>query len=152
MKNILKNYGFIICMLTGIVAGCIVGLVWPGATVLEPLGTLFTNLMFCIVVPMVFCSIASAIANMSSAKRAGKIMGVTIATFCVTAGIAALIMYIIARVFPIVGGAYEIVEGEVVDEAFCAVYTVAVLIMVGGIEGVGNDDNVIAFITLISID
>ena len=113
MKNLLKNYGFIICMLVGIIAGCIVGLVWPGATVLEPLGTIFTNLMFCIVVPMVFCSISSAIANMSSAKRAGKIMGVTVLTFCVTAGIAALIMYIIARVFPIVGGAYEIVEGEV---------------------------------------
>ena len=113
MKNLLKNYGFIICMLTGIIAGCIVGVLWPGAAVLEPLGTVFTNLMFCIVVPMVFCSIASAIANMSSAKRAGKIMGVTVATFCVTAGIAALLMYIIARVFPIVGGTYEIIEGEV---------------------------------------
>ena len=113
MRNLLKNYGFIICMLVGIIAGCITGAVWPGATVLEPLGTVFINLMFCIVVPMVFCSIASAIANMSSAKRAGKIMGVTVLTFCVTAGIAALIMYIIARVFPIVGGAYEIVEGEV---------------------------------------
>ena len=113
MKNLLKNYGFIICMLVGIIAGCITGLVWPKATVLEPLGTIFTNLMFCIVVPMVFCSIASAIANMSSAKRAGKIMGVTVATFCVTAGIAALLMYIIARVFPIVGGTYEIIEGEV---------------------------------------
>ena len=113
MKNLLKNYGFIICMLVGIIAGCITGLVWPKATVLEPLGTIFTNLMFCIVVPMVFCSIASAIANMSSAKRAGKIMGVTVATFCVTAGIAALLMYIIARVFPIVEGTYEIIEGEV---------------------------------------
>ena len=113
VKSLLKNYGFIICMLIGIIAGCIVGLVWPGATVLEPLGPVFTNLMFCIVVPMVFCSIASAIANMSSAKRAGKIMGATVITFCVTAGIAALIMYVIVRVFPIVDGAYEIVEGEI---------------------------------------
>ena len=113
MKNLLKNYGFIICMLIGIIAGCIVGLVWPNATVLEPLGTIFTNLMFCVVVPMVFCSIASAIANMSSAKRAGKIMGVTVATFCVTAGIASMIMYAIVRIIPIVGGAYEIVEGEI---------------------------------------
>jgi len=113
VKNVLKNYGFIICMLIGIVAGCITGAVWPGATVLEPLGTVFINLMFCIVVPMVFCSISSAIANMQSAKRAGKIMGVTVLTFCVTAGIAALIMYVIVRTIPIVGGAYEIVEGEI---------------------------------------
>ena len=48
-----KNYGFLILMLTGIVAGCVVGAIWPavkdadgeiivkGATVLEPLGTVF---------------------------------------------------------------------------------------------------------------
>ena len=113
MKTFFKNNAFIMLMLTGIVAGCIVGAVWPGATILEPLGTLFVNLMFCIVVPMVFCSISSAIANMSNAKRAGKIMGTTVATFCVTAGIAALIMYVIARVFPLVSSTYEIVEGEV---------------------------------------
>lgn len=113
MKNFIKNNAFIVLMLTGIVAGCIVGAVWPKATVLEPLGTLFINLMFCIVVPMVFCSISSAIANMSNAKRAGKIMGTTVVTFCVTAGIAALIMYVIARVFPLVTTTYEVVEGEV---------------------------------------
>ena len=69
-KSFLKNNWFLISMLVGIVAGCIVGWLWPvvtvdgevvsaGATVLEPLGTVFINLMFCVVVPMVFCSIAS---------------------------------------------------------------------------------------------
>lgn len=113
MKKILKNYGFLICMLIGIVAGCIVGAVWPKATCLEPLGTIFINLMFCIVVPMVFCSIASAIANMSSARRAGKIMGTTVLTFAVTACIAAVLMYLVVRIVPIVGGTYEVVEGEI---------------------------------------
>ena len=125
MKKILKNYGFIISMLLGVIGGCVLGaffpvvkdaagnVVNPGATILEPLGTVFINLMFCIVVPMVFCSIASAIANMDSMKKAGKIMGVTMASFCVTAGIAALIMYIIARVFPLVQGQYETAAGEV---------------------------------------
>ncbi len=113
MKTFLKNYGFLVCMLVGIVAGCITGAIWPGATVLEPLGTIFINLMFCIVVPMVFCSISSAIANMQSAKRAGKIMGMTVLTFCMTAFIAAVIMYGIVRCIPIVEGAYEQVEGEI---------------------------------------
>ncbi len=124
MKKILKNYGFIVMMLTGIVLGCIVGAFFPmvkdgeavldpGATVLEPLGTIFINLMFCVVVPMVFCSICSAIAGMSSMKKAGKIMGVTVATFCVTAGIAALLMYITCRIFPLVQGQYETAAGEV---------------------------------------
>ena len=125
MKRFLKNYGFILCMFAGIVAGCVAGALWPvvkdvngeivskGATVLEPLGTVFINLMFCIVVPMVFCSIASAIANMDSMKKAGKIMGVTVGTFLVTAGIAAIIMYAICRIFPLVQGQYEATAGEV---------------------------------------
>ena len=113
MKNFLKNYGFIIFMLIGIVAGCVTGAVWPGATALEPLGTLFINMMFCIVVPMVFCSIASAIANMDNAKRAGKVMGATLATFFVTAAIAAVIMYVVCRFIPLVSSSYEAVEGEV---------------------------------------
>ena len=109
MKDFFKNYGFILAMLTGIAAGCIVGLAAPEfAGNLEPLGTLFTNMMFCVVVPMVFCSICSAIANMPSAKRAGKVMGVTVTTFFVTAGIASIIMYAVMRIFPVVTGTYDV--------------------------------------------
>lgn len=112
-KKFFKNYWFILSMLVGIVAGCVVGAVWPGATALEPLGTVFVNLMFCVVVPMVFCSIASAIANMGSVRRAGKVLGTTVLTFLVTAAIASILMYIVARLIPLTSGAYQIVEGEV---------------------------------------
>ena len=113
MKQFFKNYGFLVCMLVGIVAGCVTGLLFPeAAPALEPLGTIFTNLMFCAVVPMVFCSIASAIANMPGAKKAGKVMGVTLATFFVTAGIAAIIMYVVMRVFPVITGTYEVPEAD----------------------------------------
>ena len=113
MKQFFKNYGFLVCMLVGIVAGCVTGLLFPeAAPALEPQGTVFTNLMFCAVVPMVFCSIASAIANMPGAKKAGKVMGVTLATFFVTAGIAAIIMYVVMRVFPVITGTYEVPEAD----------------------------------------
>mgnify|MGYP000124524281 CR=1 FL=1 len=115
-KSFFKTYGFLIFMLTGIVAGCLVGAFAPNfGKKIEFLGTLFINMMFCVVVPMVFCSIASAIANMKSVKRAGKIMGVTIATFLVTAAIAGVIMYIVCRIFPLVDGHYTITEGEIGD-------------------------------------
>ncbi len=113
-KSFFKNYGFIIFMLTGIVAGCLVGALNPTlGSKLAPLGTVFINLMFCVVVPMVFCSIASAISNMSSARRAGKVMGITIATFLITAAIAAVIMYLVVRFFPVVTGDYKATEGTV---------------------------------------
>ena len=123
MKNFLKKYGFMILMILGIVAGCVVGMIFPeitegenatkGAKILAPLGTLYINMMFCVVVPMVFCSISSAVANMSNAKKAGKVMGVTVATFFVTATIAAVIMYLIARFIPLVSGEYNPVAGDV---------------------------------------
>ena len=112
-KSFLKNNWFLISMLVGIVAGCIVGAVWPGATALEPLGTVFINLMFCVVVPMVFCSIASAIANMNSVGRAGKVLGSPLVPFLVTAAIASVLMYEIVSIFTLTTGSYEFTEGEV---------------------------------------
>ena len=116
-------------MLGAMVLGAILGWAWPaevdeagsvisgtGATVLKPLGTVFINMMFCVVVPMVFASISSAVANMESRKRAGKIMGVTVGTFVITGGIAAVIMYVLMMVFPPVPAAWTNLAAEEMGE------------------------------------
>lgn len=115
MKAFWKTYGFLIWMLTGIVAGCVVGYLWPGATALSPLGDVFINLMFCVVVPMVFCSIASAVANVADAGKAGRLLLTTVLVFFVTATIASLMMYIVVRFVPLVSGSYEATAGQVDD-------------------------------------
>ena len=111
-KSVAKNYRFLAIMIGAMVIGAILGWVWPvvkdadgnvlqaGATVLKPIGTVFINMMFCIVVPLVFASISSAVANMKSRKRAGKIMGTTVATFVITGAIAAVIMFVLVKLFP----------------------------------------------------
>lgn len=126
-RGFFRNYGFLLLMLLGIAAGCVAGAIFPvvkdetgqvissGATVLEPLGTVFVNLMFCIVVPMVFCSICSAIAGMDSAGKAGRIMGITITVFLITAAIAAVLMYGVVRLIPLVRGRYPAVEEGTVE-------------------------------------
>ena len=54
-KSIVRNYLFLAVMLGAMVLGAIAGRIWPatetsaGATVLKPLGTVFINMMFCIV-------------------------------------------------------------------------------------------------------
>ena len=116
MKKFLKNYSYILFMLLGIVGGCITGALWKDASLLKPLGTLFINMMFCIVVPMVFASIAGAVANMGERKRAGKIMGVTIGTFVITGAIAAVIMYLIMQVFPPVLKPWTEIQSEEMGE------------------------------------
>ena len=109
-RNFFKDNWFLLTMVLGMVAGAVTGAVWPGATCLEPLGTVFINMMFCVVVPMVFFSISSAVANMASVKKAGKLLGVTLVTFLCTAGIAAVIMYVIVRLIPAVPTGFEAIE------------------------------------------
>ena len=123
-KSVAKNYAFLAIMLGAMILGAIVGWIFPvvkdadgnvleaGATVLKPLGTVFINMMFCIVVPMVFASISSAVANMQSRKRAGKIMGVTVGTFVVTGAIAAVIMFVLMQLFPPVLSAWSELPSE----------------------------------------
>ena len=109
-RSFLRNNWFLLTMILGMVAGAVTGAVWPGATCLEPLGTVFINLMFCVVVPMVFFSISSAVANMASVKKAGKVLGTTIVTFLATAAVASVIMYVIVRLIPVVPAGFEAVE------------------------------------------
>jgi len=115
--SILKNYRFIAIMLGAMIAGCVVGWFWPEFGMkLKPLGTVFINMMFCVVVPLVFSSISSSIAGMKSRSRAGKIMGATIGTFVVTGAIAASIMFVLMKLFPPVLTAWETLPSEEMGE------------------------------------
>ena len=116
-KAVAKNYKLFIIMLAAMVLGCIAGWLAPGfAAAIKPLGTMFINMMFCIVVPLVFASIAGAVANMKSRTRAGKILGVTIATFVVTGAIAAVIMFVLMKLFPPVLQAWTVIPEEEIGE------------------------------------
>ena len=100
-KDITSNYRFLFLMIGSMVAGALFGWFLPKASAfIKPLGTVFINMMFCIVVPLVFASISSSVANSKSRRRAGKIMGVTVGTFVVTGAIAAVIMFLLVKLFP----------------------------------------------------
>ena len=100
-KSVMKNYAFLAILLGAMVVGCLVGWLFPAfATAIKPLGTVFINMMFCVVVPLVFASISTSVACTKRRKRAGKIMGTTVGTFVVTGAIAAVIMFVILKVFP----------------------------------------------------
>ena len=93
VRGILRNYRFPLFILAGVVIGAIIGLIFgEKATVIKPFGTLFINMMFTLVVPLVFFSISSAVAGMSSATRLGKILGGMLGVFAITGIIASIVM------------------------------------------------------------
>lgn len=100
-NQVMKNYRFLAIMLGAMILGCIAGWFAPEfGMAIKPLGTVFINMMFCVVVPLVFASISSSIAGMKSRARAGKIMGTTVGTFVVTGAVAAVIMFVVLKIFP----------------------------------------------------
>ena len=112
-KSVMKNYAFLAILLGAMVLGCVVGAFAPDfATAIKPLGTVFINMMFCVVVPLVFASISTSVACTKSRARAGKIMGVTVGTFVVTGAIAAVLMFLILKVFPPVLEPWSEIVGE----------------------------------------
>ena len=54
-KSVAQNYTFLGIMLGAMILGAVFGGLWPkAAAVIKPAGTVFINMMFCIVVPLVF--------------------------------------------------------------------------------------------------
>ncbi|MDO7863901.1 dicarboxylate/amino acid:cation symporter [Brochothrix thermosphacta] len=106
MKNRFKQYRSSFLLLSAIIFGGLIGVLFPQQThYLKPIGDVFVNFMFMAIVPFVFFSISSAIASMDGAKRLGKIMGSTFLIFIFTAICAAIIGYIGIRFFPLVQNA-----------------------------------------------
>ena len=100
MKKFFKTYKSIIILLAAIVIGAIVGIVFKEkAAILSPLGDIFLNLMFVIIVPLIFLSISTSIAKMKQPKRLGKIMITIVAMFIVTSIVAVFVG--IAVAYPI---------------------------------------------------
>ena len=96
----LKNYKSSLILLFSILLGGSIGLmIGEKASIFAPLGNLFLNLIFTMLVPIVFFSIASSIANMDSSKKLGKILITTIIVFGFTAIISGIIGVVSFKLF-----------------------------------------------------
>lgn len=95
------HYRFPIILLISIIIGSVIGWVFgEKAMVLQPLGQIFLNLMFTIVVPLVFFTIASAVGNMLNMRRLGRILGSMVGVFLATGAISAVLIMIVVKIWP----------------------------------------------------
>lgn len=100
MKTVWKNYRGPIFLLAGLIIGGLCGAFFgTKVDVVKPLGDLFLNLMYMVLIPLVFFSISSAISGMTNVTRLGKILGTTIMVFLGTSLIAAIFGYLAVLIF-----------------------------------------------------
>lgn len=98
MKKILKTYKSTLILLGSIILGGIIGMIFKEqALFLKPFGDVFINLLFIVIVPLIFLTITSGIIKMANPKRLGKIMSRILLVFAITSVVAVIIG---------IGGAY----------------------------------------------
>lgn len=83
--KLIKNYLSTVILIVAMVVGSFIGIVFKeDAMVLEPLGTLFLNMLLVIIVPLIFVTITTSIARMNQPKRLGKIAKGIVSVFIIT--------------------------------------------------------------------
>lgn len=103
MNAFLKNYGATLLLLAGIALGALCGVLWPvAAHAVKPVGTLFLNLIFVMIVPLVFFSTASAVCKLRGSGMLGRTVVTILAVFLGMSLVAALVGLLGTARFPLV--------------------------------------------------
>lgn len=98
--NYMKKYSFTLLLIISIILGIIIGIIFgDNAKNIEFIGNIYINMLFVTVVPLVFCTISSSIANMGNIKRLNKIFKYMIIVFLLTSLIASLFMILGVLIF-----------------------------------------------------
>lgn len=96
----LKSWRFTGVLVLSVAAGSVLGVfAGPKTEILKPLGDLFLNLLYCAVVPLVFFSMASAVASAKNLKRLGRIAGWMLLVFVITGILSSCLMIGAVKVF-----------------------------------------------------
>ncbi len=154
MKKFWSNYKQTIILLVSLIIGAIVGLIFKEKTeVLKPFGDLFMNLMFVIIIPLIFLTITTSIAKIKEPKRLSKVIlsifGVFIITSLVAVAIGLVSTYSMKLVNP--SDTEVIMEGlggtETKEELNILERTVQV-ISVSDFKDILSKDNIIALVVV----
>ena len=97
----IRSYTFPLILISSIILGGLAGYYFgQEVQCLKPLGEIFLNLIFTAIVPLIFFSVSSAIAQAGSLKKLGTILGYMAIVFLFTGLIAALFALLTVKLFP----------------------------------------------------
>ena len=101
----MKNYIQTILLLLGVAIGAACGaLAGPSASIVKPVGEIFLNLTFVLVVPVVFFSVANSVRKLSTEKKLWRVLSRAVLVFLVGSVVAGVIAWIICGFWNPLGG------------------------------------------------
>ena len=153
MKKIFKNYKQSIILLLSIIIGGIVGVIFKEKTsILNPFGDLFINMMFVVIVPIIFLTITTTIAKMENPKRLGKIMGTILGVIIITSLISVVIGFVTTRSIPLINSENtqnilaSLDESVTVDDNLNILERTISILSVNDFAGLFSRNNIIAIL------
>lgn len=143
----LKPYQDSIILLSALLLGGLLGIFWPEAALkLKPLGQIFLNLLFMIIVPLVAISVMSSIARMTDLKRLGAILASIMAVSIMMAFIPAVAMVGLALLFDPAQGVTLDLQQSVSDTG--GTMDFASLLTTNDFSGLLSKSNILALIIM----
>ena len=98
--NVIKNYTSTILLLLGILIGGVCGMIFgEDAAVVKPVGDIFMNFMYVLVVPIVCLSVSSAMCTMKRSNMAGRVLVNTLLVFLVMSVVLAVLSWLCILVY-----------------------------------------------------
>ena len=120
MRAKTSSYREPLLLIAFVALGAVLGIVLgERAAFLYPIGQIWLNLLFVLLVPLIFFSISSSIAGITDTRRVGKMLALTISIFVLTAAIAGIYMFLVTGIFG-VDTSIQIETGEAAGEAAVA--------------------------------
>lgn len=115
-----SSYREPLLLIAFVILGAVLGLtLGERVSFLYPIGQIWLNMLFVLLVPLIFFSISSSIAGIADTKRVGKLLALTIGIFVVTAAVAGIYMFIVTGIFG-VDTSIQLGSGEAAAEAAAA--------------------------------
>ena len=112
-----SSYREPLLLIAFVILGAVLGLtLGERVSFLYPIGQIWLNMLFVLLVPLIFFSISSSIAGIADTKRVGKLLALTIGIFVVTAAVAGIYMFIVTGIFG-VDTSIQLGSGEAAAEA-----------------------------------
>lgn len=157
MKNFWHNYKSTILLIAAVIVGAVFGIYFgEDAAIVQPLGDVFLNLMFIVIVPLIFLTVTSSIAKMKSPKRLGKVVVTIFATFVVTSLVAVFVGLAVTQKIDIVNvddeakiiAEYEDAEVEASDENISILERTVQVLTVSDFKDLLSKGNLIALLVV----
>ncbi len=149
MRQILQSYSSIILLLIGIICGSLIGLYLPDVVLyIKPIGDIFLNLLFVAVIPLIFFSISSSIANIDGNNKIGKILTSMSFVFVITIIIASILTILGLYLFPVTAAPDTSVGNEIIENPITDTWgdRIVRFVTVGEFVNLLSRQNILAFV------